>query len=74
MNVDLSQGSHFFHNLSSFQISYFALKHTGKYKINWNWLNQQKVVNEMEFIRHVKLLAPLTVKVDGRSGVGVIKK
>jgi hypothetical protein len=74
MNVDLSQGSHFFHNLSSFQISYFALKHSGKYKINWTWLNQQKVVNETEFVRHVKLLAPLMVKIDGRTGVGVIKK
>ena len=74
MNVDLSQGSHFFHNLSSFQISYFAIKHSGKYKINWNWLNQQTMVQETEFVRHIKLLSPLTVKVDGRTGVGVIKK
>lgn len=74
MNVDLSQGSHFFHNLSSFRISYFAVKHTGKYKVNWTWLNQQKVVHETEFVKHVKLLSPLTVKVDGRNGVGVIKK
>jgi hypothetical protein len=74
MNVDLSQGSHFFHNLSSFQISYFSVKHTGKYEIDWNWLNQQKVVQETEFVRHIKLNSPLKVKVDGRSGVGVIKK
>ena len=25
MNVDLSQGSHFFHNISSFQVSYFSV-------------------------------------------------
>lgn len=74
MNVDLSQGSHFFHNLSSFQISYFSVKYTGKYKIDWDWLNAQKVVEETDFVKLVKLSRPLTVKVDGRTGKGVIKK
>ena len=27
MNVELSQGSHFFHNLSSFRASYFMVQH-----------------------------------------------
>ena len=29
MNVEPSQGSHFFHNLSSFQVSYFTVPHDG---------------------------------------------
>ncbi len=29
MNVEPSQGSHFFHNLSSFRVSYFTVPHTG---------------------------------------------
>ncbi len=74
MNVDLSQGSHFFHNLSSFQISYFSVRHTGKYKIDWDWLDKQKPVRESANVRHVKLLAPLTVKVDGKTGRGLIRK
>ena len=73
MNVDLSQGSHFFHNLSSFQISYFAVKHTAEYKINWDWLSQQQAAGETEFVKHIKLLSPLQVKVDGRSRRGVIR-
>ena len=74
MNVELSQGTHFFHNLSSFQISYFSVKHSGHHKIDWNWLDEQKIVKETQFVKHVKLLSPLTVKIDGRTGRGVIKK
>ena len=39
MNVELSQGSHFFHNLSSFGAAYFMLRYDGRFKINWDWLN-----------------------------------
>ena len=72
MNVDLSQGSHFFHNLSSFRISYFSVKHTQKYRIDWDWLNKQETIAETDFVRHIKLPEPVIVKVDGRTGRGVI--
>jgi Pyruvate phosphate dikinase, AMP/ATP-binding domain len=72
MNVELSQGSHFFHNLSSFRASYFMVRHDGPFPINWGWLNQQPVVRETEFVRHVRPSAPLSVRVDGRSARGVV--
>lgn len=72
MNVELSQGSHFFHNLTSFRASYFMVQHDGRFGINWNWLNQQLVVSESEFIRHVRSAQPISVRVDGRSARGVI--
>lgn len=72
MNVELSQGSHFFHNLSSFRTSYFMVPH-GKYRgINWDWLNRQPVVHETDLIRHVRPAGNLVVRVDGRSRRGVI--
>ena len=74
MNVDLSQGSHFFHNLSSFQISYFSVKHTRKYQIDWDWLKKQETIGETEFVKHIKLPEPVKVKVDGRTGRGVIHR
>jgi len=74
MDVDLSQGSHFFHNISSFQISYFMIRHTGQYRIDWEWLEQQPEVSSGRFISRRKLSRPLTVKVDGRRGRGVIRK
>jgi hypothetical protein len=72
MNVELSQGSHFFHNLTSFKASYFMVQHNRPLGINWDWLNQQRVVWETEFIRHVRLAEPLSVRVDGRTACGVI--
>lgn len=72
MNVELSQGSHFFHNLSSFRTSYFMVRHESRLGINWNWLNRQPVVHETELIRHVRPTGSLLVKVDGRSRRGVI--
>ncbi len=72
MNVELSQGSHFFHNLSSFRTSYFMVRHEARLGINWDWLNRQPVVQETELIRHVRPAMSLSVRVDGRSRRGVI--
>ena len=74
MNVELSQGSHFFHNLTSFNVKYFALPFSEDYQIDWTWLKQQKTVVEKKFVHHVKLVSPLEIKVDGRGGRGVILK
>jgi hypothetical protein len=72
MNVELSQGSHFFHNLSSFQTSYFMVQHEGRYGINWEWLKRQPAVQETEFVRHVRPEQPITIRVDGRNMRGVV--
>lgn len=72
MYVDLSQGSHFFHNLSSFQVGYLAVRHSGPFKIDWAWLDAHPPVKDMEFTRHIRIEAPLVVKLDGRCGRGVI--
>ena len=74
MNVELSQGSHFFHNLSSFRASYFMVRHDGQFPISWEWLNQQPVFCETELVRHVRPEVPLSVRVDGRNARGVIVK
>ena len=74
MNVELSQGSHFFHNLISFKICYIMVEHTGPGLIDWAWLENRPEVSRMQFVRHVRLEKPLTVKVDGRTGRGVILK
>ncbi len=73
MNVELSQGSHFFHNLSSFRAAYFMVRYDGSFPIDWDWLNRQTVVSETELVRHVRLAAPLTIRVDGRNGRAVVR-
>jgi hypothetical protein len=74
INVELSQGSHFFHNLSSFNVCYFSINFDGKFAIDWDWLNSHEVIHETEFVKHITLNNPLKIKVDGRAGIGVIKK
>lgn len=74
MNVEMSQGSHFFHNLTSLSVSYFSMPRFGKYEIDWDWLEQQEQIAAMRFVRHVRLANPLKIKMDGRTGRGVIAK
>ena len=74
MNVDFSQGSHFFHNLSSFKATYFMLRYDGDFRIDWEWLAKQAVLKETDYIRHVRSERPLTIRVDGRRGWGVIAR
>ena len=73
MNVDLSQGSHFFHNISSFNVSYFSVPFHGDFPIDWDGLSRQPAVAETDFVRHVRLAAPLHIAVDGRQGHGAIQ-
>lgn len=73
MITDMSQGSHFFHNVISFRVLYLSVKHSGEYDIDFKWLDSQEVVSETRFVKHVRLDKPLLVKVDGRNGRGVIR-
>ncbi|MFH1686550.1 MAG: PEP/pyruvate-binding domain-containing protein [bacterium] len=72
MNVEMSQGSHFFHNITSLQIPYLNVAFDGSYRIDWVWLEKQRVIAQTEFVRYVRADAPLTVRLDGRSRRGVI--
>ncbi len=69
---DLSQGSHFFHNLSAFGVCYLSLKYGSRFRVDWDWLNEQKAVREGNWVRHVRLASPLTIRLDGRRMRGVI--
>jgi hypothetical protein len=72
MNVDMSQGSHFFHNVTCLRILYFSADKTGKYPVDWRWLEDQNCVHESQFVRHVELDGPLHIIVDGKRCRGVI--
>jgi len=74
VSVDLSQGSHFFHNVIGFGVHYFSVKHTGEFEVDFEWLNGQSVIEQTDFVRHVRLGEPLKIRVDGRHGRGVISR
>jgi CheY-like chemotaxis protein len=70
-----SQGSHFFHSLSSFQIGYFTVNpESGDGWIDWTWLEAQPAERESVYVRHLRLAEPLRVLMNGRAGEGVILK
>jgi hypothetical protein len=73
MNPDLSQGSHFFHNLISFKVLYLSLRHDGPFSVDWDWLERQETVEETDHVKHVRVADPLSVKVDGHHRKGVVR-
>jgi CheY-like chemotaxis protein len=75
VSVDPSQGSHFFHNITSFNVGYFTVDYsTGQGFIDWEWLQNQPSEEETGLVRHVRLARPLVVKLNGHQSKGVILK
>jgi hypothetical protein len=70
--IEASQGTHFFHNISSFGVSYFHVSRDADPGIRWDWLDAMEAERETELVRHVRLEKPLVIKVDGRMGRGGI--
>jgi len=68
-----SQGSHFFQNLTSFQIGYLTVNAgEGRARIDWDWLNARQPEAVGKFVRHARLDQPLEVLIDGRTRRGVV--
>ncbi len=74
MNVEPSQGSHFFHNITSFRVLYFSCPHDRPLRaIDWNWLDTLDIVQETDFVRLLRAKSALVIAVDGRTRRGVIR-
>jgi CheY-like chemotaxis protein len=70
-----SQGSHFFQNLSAFQVGYFTVNPDfGEGMVDWEWLAAQSAMEERGCVRHLRFVEPVTVLMNGRSSVGMILK
>jgi hypothetical protein len=73
--VTPSQGSHFFQNLTAFQIGYFTVNpDAGEGSVDWEWLSEQPSVHEDGCVRHLRFDAPIRVVMNSRSSQGVILK
>lgn len=71
--VDPSQGTHFFQNLTSFGVGYFTINtFRGDGIYDEEYLNSLPAVAETEHLRHVCLPSPLSVKIDGMKKEGVV--
>jgi hypothetical protein len=73
--VDHSQGSHFFHNISSAGIPYFYIKyHSETDFLDWDWLNSIPTQRETTYFRHVRTHSPLKVIANGKNRSGMVIK
>ncbi len=73
--VTPSQGSHFFQNLTAFQVGYFTVNpDAGEGSVDWEWLSAQQPIHEDGCVRHLRFDAPMRVIMNSRQSRGVIFK
>jgi hypothetical protein len=73
--VDHSQGSHFFHNITSAGIPYFYVKYQGGEDfLDWEWLHGQRLILESPGFRHVRTEQPLLIIANSKNRRGEIVK
>ncbi len=72
LKADPSQGSHFFHNITSLGISYLNTAEGGEDFIDWKWLRSLPAKKETPHLKHIILKRPLTIKIDGKGSKAVI--
>jgi len=74
-NVESSQGSHFFHNVTSMNIGYLSVSPGhDKDHIDWEWLKSLHCEERTQFCRWSKTEEPLDIVMDGRIANTVIYK
>jgi len=73
--VDPSQGTHFFHNLTSFGVGYLTVNpylNDGTYDLEY--LDKQPAATETDFLRHVRFKMPVKIEIDGKTNRAVVYK
>ncbi len=72
VHAEPSQGSHFFHNITSLGINYLNVGRHPSDHLDRKWIEGLAVATETEYVLHLANPRPLTLKVDGRKSIGVI--
>jgi DNA-binding NarL/FixJ family response regulator len=78
--VEPSQAAHFFHNVTAFRIGYLTISSVDRRDaaerrhLDAAWLEAQPVVADLGEVRHIRLVRPLRVLLDGRASTATILK
>jgi hypothetical protein len=74
-DVDPSQGSHFFHNLTALKLGYLTISRGENDTFDTSLLEGREAIYEDEFLRVVDLTdAPLEARIDGRNRRAVVSQ
>jgi hypothetical protein len=67
LKADPSQGSHFFHNITTLDITYCTVNPDKGDRLDWAWLGARLRAAETRYVARVRLEEPFVIKADGRS-------
>ena len=73
-NIDPSQGTHFFQNLTSFGVGYFTIDtnvENGGF-VSKEMLDAMPAVEETKYVRHVRFERPMRILMDGKKQEGAV--
>lgn len=71
--LDASLGSHFFHNVTSMNVGYFSIHSGGKNFIQYELLQDQVIIEEGRYFRHVIFENDLDIVMDGKKRQSLIR-
>ncbi|MHA1215127.1 MAG: PEP/pyruvate-binding domain-containing protein [Candidatus Hodarchaeales archaeon] len=73
--IEHSQGSHFFQNITTANIPYFYIKHGSDDFLDWEWLQNPKyIIKKLKYICLVRTKQPFLVIANGKTRKGHITK
>ncbi len=75
MNPELSQGSHFFHNILNTNTAYFSIescRRDSESFFDHDYLEKQPAMFQGKFFRHIKLEKSIRIIAEGRTRRGII--
>ena len=72
---EASFGTHFFQNLTTFQVGYLTVNEmAAKGHLKWDWLQALPMARRTEHVVHAILPEPVDIRIDGRSGIGLVAR
>ena len=71
--LDASLGSHFFHNVTSMNMGYFSVHSGGENFLNYEILNQQELIHNLKYFKHIRFSKPLDIVMDGKKQKSIIR-
>ena len=75
LKVTPSQGTHFFQNLTSFNVGYFTVNpESGRRRGRLGLAGARPALSSLAHVRHIRLEQPILVLMNGKKNEGVILK
>lgn len=70
--VEPSQGTHFFYNITSGKIGYFAINYNDKDFVNYDWFSTQPDNGGLSLVKHIIISGGIETRINGVEKKGVV--